>query len=55
MQKEIKKFCPFKKTVIRNPKKFPPSYSERFAECAAERCMAYKDGKCAFVEKGRKP
>lgn len=50
--KNDKKICPFKKTITMRVGR---QYSERFAQCAGERCMAYQDGKCLRLSKEVKP
>lgn len=45
-----KKICPFKKTVVRKFRCGVLSYSERFAGCAGEKCMAFKEGRCLRLE-----
>lgn len=46
-----KKFCPFKKTVTRKFQNGVLSYSDKFAECAGEKCMAFKNGQCLRLQK----
>lgn len=48
------KFCPFKKYVEMGYNNGRRTMKERFEKCAAEKCMAFKNGNCLRLQNARK-